>query len=420
MSTPLAVTRELGYATSSPTNWWAAPDEEQTPELRWPQSVRVYDAMARQDSQPASVLRAVSFPVRRTGWRIAPGRADDPVVQYIAEELGLPIKGQEAQPPDRARDRFSWSEHLRYALLALRYGHQFFEQSYRLDGGDYRLRKLAPRPARTISKITVALDGGLQSIEQHAPSTLLRPLRTAAGPITIPVSRLVAYVHEAEPGSWVGTSLLRPAYKFWLLKDRVLRVGAMSVERNGMGLPTYTAGSEDEDLTAGQDIATRARAGDNAGAALPFGAELHLRGVEGALPDALAWVRYYDEQTAAAVLAHALNLGQQKGTGSYALGATFLDFFVLALQTVAEWFRDVAQQHVIEDLVDLQFGPDTTPPRLEFDEIGADEAALAQAINLLLQSGALRADPDLEEHLRQLFRLPPKSPRRSGAGEEDA
>jgi hypothetical protein len=57
----------------------AAAEQEQTPELRWPLSVFVYDRMRRQDAQAASVLRAVTLPVRRTAWSIdqgAPRRGD--------------------------------------------------------------------------------------------------------------------------------------------------------------------------------------------------------------------------------------------------------------------------------------------------------------------------------------------------------
>jgi hypothetical protein len=33
----------------------------------------------------------------------------------------------------RTRDRFSWQEHLRHALLELVFGHSFFEQVYNTD-----------------------------------------------------------------------------------------------------------------------------------------------------------------------------------------------------------------------------------------------------------------------------------------------
>jgi hypothetical protein len=207
---------EIGYANAS-AGWWTYDDTETTPELRWPNSVYVYDQMRRQDAQVASVLRAVSLPVRRTPWRIDPAGAKARVTQFIADELGLPVVGKEPKAAPRTRDRFSWPDHLREALLMLPFGFMFFEQVYRVDPGGARahLRKLAPRMPRTIDNVNVAPDGGLISITQCAPvgGTAPRP---------IPVDRLVAYVHEKEGGNWLGSSLLRPAYKHWLIKDRLL------------------------------------------------------------------------------------------------------------------------------------------------------------------------------------------------------
>ena len=398
---PPAPTRELGTATTV-AGWWGV-DEETTPELRWPRSVQVYDRMRNEDAQVTSVLRAVTLPVRRTGWRIQQGPAREEVARQVAEDLGLPFAGDaESPPPGRTRGRFSWSEHLQMALLCTAYGHMFFEQVYRIDeNGRARLRKLAPRLPRTLTDIDVARDGGLESITQTTPVDTTRP------EVTIPVTRLVAYVHDREGGNWRGRSLLRPAYKHWLLKDRLLRVQAQTVERNGMGIPTYEAAPGEKDLTEGLKLTQGLRAGNSSGAATPNGAKLRLAGVEGDLPDADKPIRYHDEQIARAVLAHFLNLGTQ--TGSWALGSSFLDFFTLSLQSLGELMRDTTQQHVVEDLVDVNWGIDEPAPVLEMDEIGSRHSATAEAIKLLLDSGALRPDRELEEYLRSMFGLPPKS-----------
>lgn len=396
-----APTRELGY-TNEGAGWWRPPTVEETPELTWPLSVQVYDRMRRQDAQVRSVLRAVTLPVRRTAWRVNPAGARDEVVEHVAADLGLPIVGaDDATPPARTRDRFSWAEHLHLALLMIPLGHMFFEQLYRLDSsGKARLRKLAPRMPRTLSAINVAADGGLESIEQYAPAGA----KTMT--IEIPVNRLVAYVHDREGGDWYGQSVLRPAYKNWLIKDRLLRVQAQTIERNGMGVPLYTGAENEKDLGEGLKMAKAWRSGDSSGAAVAFGANLLLRGVEGDLPDADVAIRYHDEQIARAVLAHFLNLGTQ--TGSWALGTTFADFFTLSLQTLGELARDITNQHVIEDLVDVNYGPDEPAPRIVFEEIGSRHAATAQAIKLLTDAGILLPDRALEEAARQQFGLPPK------------
>jgi hypothetical protein len=408
MTAPLTVsTTELGHASGGAGGWWGELSHEATPELRWPASVDVYDRMRKQDAQVASVLRAVTLPVRRTPWWIDPNGARDEVVQLVAEDLGLPVLGQEGRAPLRTAGRFSWGEHLQLSLLDLVFGHMFFEQVYALDErGRARLRKLAPRLPRTISKVNVADDGGLVSIEQHTPSlTVGGAMRARPGdPIVIPVARLVAYVNDREGGGWLGSSLLRPAYKHWMIKDRLLRVQAQTIERNGMGVPVYEAGPKETELTRGEALARSFRSGDSAGAAIPNAAKLRLAGVEGSLPDSNPAIRYHDEQIARTVLAHALNLGQQ--TGSWALGTTFMDFFTLSLQTVAETRRDVVNQHVVEDLVDINFGPTEPAPRVGFEEIGSRQQVTAQAIKLLIDAGALSGDPGLERHLRQQLRLP--------------
>lgn len=401
---PAIPTSEIGYAqTSGVGSWWMSLDDEPTPELQWPRSVTVYDAMRSQDAQVASVLRAVAYPVRRTPWRIDPAGARDDVVRLVAEDLGLPVAGRnnDEAPLPRTRDRFSWPEHLRLSLLMLPFGHMFFEQVYRIEGGRARLRKLAPRMPKTIEDVTVADDGGLVSITQ-----LTGRAGRAARPI--PVDRLVAYVHDREGGNWLGRSLLRPAYKHWLIKDRLLRVQAQTIERNGMGIPLYKGAEGEADLGPGLSMAKAWRAGESSGSAVPNGADLVLRGVEGDLPDANPAIRYHDEQIARAVLAHFLNLGTQ--TGSWALGTTFADFFTLSLQTLAQQIADTATQHIVEDLVDVNFGENEPAPRVVFDEIGSRQAATAQAIKLLADAGILLPDRSLEEAARQQFGLPAKDP----------
>jgi hypothetical protein len=248
----------------------------------------------------------------------------------------------------------------------------------------------------------VAADGGLESIEQWGH------LETS-GPNKIDVSRLVAYVYEREGGNWAGTSLLRPAWKNWVLKDRLLRVSTMTIERNGLGIPIYEAGPDESDLSAGTTMAQNMRAGETAGGATPNGAKMRLAAPEGTLPDALPVIRYHDEQIARAVLAHFLNLGTQ--TGSWALGSTFADFFTLSLQALAQQVADTATQHVVEDQVDWIWGTEEPAPRIGFQEIGSQQQATAAAINLLTAAGVILPDKSLEEAVRQQLGLPPKDPK---------
>jgi hypothetical protein len=401
---------ETGYQTVPLASWnnLASDAAETNPDLVWPQSINIFDKMRREDSQVMSVLRAVTLPIRGAGWMIDPAGAPDDVVELVASDLGLPIKGRPAVAQLRTKGKFSWAEHLRMALLELVYGHSFFEQVYRPEGDRLRLKKLAWRPPRTISGIDVAADGGLVAIKQYG---------TTGRDIKIPVDRLVAYVNDREGGNWVGQSLLRTAYKNWLLKDRELRAQALTIERNGLGVPVYEGAPVPDNATpeerekwqasekeAGLKLATGFRAGEAAGASIPNGSSLDLKGVTGKLPDTDGPIRYHDEQIARAVLAHFLNLGTE--TGSWALGSTFADFFTGSLNAVADHIKDVTQQHVVEDLVDLNWGPETPAPRLVFERIGAQHPLTAEGLKALIDSGAIRPDETLEAFVREVFGLP--------------
>lgn len=406
---------ELGYQSDILPGWGSftsVETHETNPELMWPRSIDVFDKMRREDAQVVSVLRAVTLPIRSAKWLIDPAGASDEVVRHVASDLGLQIKGRDPVAALRTRGRFSWGEHLRLALLELPFGHSYFEQVYRLEGNRAHLAKLAWRPPRTIAEIEVARDGGLVAIVQHGI--------TGKSDVRIPVDRLVAYVNDREGGNWVGQSLLRSAYKNWLLKDRMMRAQALTVERNGLGIPMHTAPPTHEDVTeladiearekeqiaAGLKIAKDLRVGDSAGVSLPHGAALELLSIKGKLPDTDGPIRYHDEQIARSLLAHFLNLGTE--TGSWALGSTFANFFTDSLNAVADHVADVTQQHVVEDLVDVNWGPTEPAPRIVCEAIGSEHPATAEAIKMLVDAKAITPDETLEQFVRASYGLPMK------------
>lgn len=409
---------EIGYQADGALTGWAgwitAIANETNPELMWPQSNNVFDRMRREDPQVKSVIRAVTQPILRTEWVIDGAGCRDEVTAHIAADLGLPIKGVPFTAPRRTKGRFAFKDSLRLAMLMLVYGHSYFEQVYALEGGRFHLSKMAWRPPRTISAVNVEKDGGLASIEQYGRSGVARAVK-------IPVNRLVAFVHEREGANWLGESILRAAYKMWILKDRVLRIQALTAERNGLGLPVFTVGTPpsgegvtfdavvkwlDDEIQRGLKIAKEARSGDAAGVAVGPGSSFDFKGVQGKLPDTDSPIRYYDEQIARGVLAHFLNLGTE--TGSWALGSTFADFFTDSLNAIAQDVAAVYQQHVIEDLVDLNWGSDEPAPRLVPAPIGEQQPVTAEAIRALIDCGALQADEPLEAWLRERIGAPVK------------
>jgi hypothetical protein len=408
---PTALEQEIGHGNSGLTPWSAFVDVTETvPELAWPNSINTYSQM-RTDAQIASLLLAFTLPIRRYHWYIDPNGARDEVVEDVANDFNLPIEGQDPKPVTRRRDRFSHDRHLFHALLMLTYGHSFFETVYRFDeaANRFRLRKLAPRMPGTISEIQIARDGGLEYIRQHpsgqagfGAKTTLIGLQSPQ----IPVDRLVAYVNDQEGGNWIGRSYLRPLFKHFVRKDRLLRVDAINAERNGAGVPIAYAppNATKDQMNALAALARSYRAGESAGGALPNGAELRFRGVEGTLPDVLASIRYDDEMMAAAFLGMFSKLGTNE-TGSYALSKTLVDFFALAQEAVAKHYADVTNEHVIEDLIDVNYGIDEAAPLLRF-ETDTDKRYAVSDLAALVKVGALTPDAELEAYLRAEGDLP--------------
>ncbi|MDI9889965.1 phage portal protein family protein [Microbacterium sp. IEGM 1404] len=406
---------EIGYQADPGVVTWGtllAWVGEKNPDMQWPNSIDVFDRMRREDPQVKSVLRAVTLPILRTEWVLDGSGCRDEVTEHIARDLGVGIKGKPYVAPRRRKGRFSFKQFLRLALLQLVYGHSIFEQVYTIDAsGLAHVHKLAWRPPRTIADFEVAKDGGLIAVKQHG---------TAGAPdVRIPVDRLVAFVHEREGANWVGESLLRAAYKMFVLKDRVLRIQALTAERNGLGLPVVISAEPpesddfdkavewlDEQIKNGEDIAKQARAGDAAGVSLPYGADLKFVGVTGKLPDTDQAIRYYDEQIARAVLANFLNLGGNNSKGSYALSDVLGSFFTDSLNTIAEDVADVIDQHVIEDIVDLNWGPEEPAPRLVPAPIGERQQITAEVLKALIECRALIVDEPLRAYVRDRWGLP--------------
>lgn len=389
-------TTELGTFSNAgvlPWNTFIDFSETHVPELVWPNSVRAYDVM-RTDSQIAGLLAGATLPIRRYHWMLEPNGAQDKIVQGIADDMGLDIKGEEPKPRGRTRNRFNHDDHLRQALLALAFGHTYFEQVGEVgDDGLWHLRKLAPRLPNTIMQIEVAPDGGLIGIKQMvAQAGKPAPL--------IPVDRLVAYVWEKEGGQWVGRSMLRSLYRSWLIKDRLVRVDAMKHERNGLGMPVAKAapGAGASEVKALDKMMQEWKAGERSGGAIPSGTDVSLVGTIGSLPDTVGSIRYHDEAMARALLMMFMQLGQTE-TGSRALGQSFIDYFQLAQEALANWYAGITTAHVIEDWVDWNYGPDEQAPILTYVKDEEPDIAFHDLAELI-RYGGLTMDAELEDAIR--------------------
>lgn len=399
---------ESGYAAGSNVNAWVNWDPfEKVPQLQWPEAIPVYLDMDNDDSRVTSLLESISLPILSTKWRLDPNGAESAVVEHVSKCLNVPVVGQDyVDNGGRVRGRFSWLDHLRLVASPVpQFGHAIFEQVYRREA-DNRvvIRKLGPRPQWTIQNFNVALDGGLDSITQIAPASTTRRIYGLA-PLDLSINRLVVYTRNMRPGFWQGRSILRSGFKHWLLKNELLKIEVAVARRNGMGVPVGVASRNNDaaEVEAMRKIASGFRGGLHSGVGLAQGQSLSLLGVQGNLPDIRQAIEYHDKAIALAGLIHFMNLDRG---GSYALANVQEKPYTQALNATADGYQEVAQQHLIEDLVDVAFGTDVRCPILTFEPIGSDMAM--SSLKMLVDAGLLVPDLRIERALRDALDLPSK------------
>lgn len=362
--------RELGRTVSSnqdftgllPWGQWMD-DVERAPDLRWPMSVNIYDQMAN-DAQCQGLYLGATAAIQRYSWYVDPNGCDPAYVDLLASDLNLPVGLEAAKAAAQAgakrgvlsyQRRAGWYPHLRLALKAMVYGYYYFEQVGRIEengpGGQpiWRLKKLAPRHPRTITEIWIGYDGNLLLVKQGY-GTSLPGAGNRGAPPEIPIDRLVCYVWDQEPGNWTGRSIYRPMYRNWIVKDRLLRVDAIKHERNGVGMPIVNApeGATRKDIQDLDQMAQEYKVGERGGGALPFGAKLTLQGTQGQMPDTIASIRFHNEEMARSMLMMFFQLGQTS-SGSRALGDSFIDWFTVQQEMIADWVCDHAVPYIIGD-----------------------------------------------------------------------
>ncbi|QKY79769.1 portal protein [Arthrobacter phage Bumble] len=410
---------ESGYPgglAPDPMDWfrptstgWVVDPLDANPDLRFPNSVRIFDEMRRTDGQIGSLLNAHVLPILKARWKLTGDDVRDEVREAVRREIGLQVPG--SGRARRRRHGIVLLEHLQDALLALPLGFMPFEQVYVVAPATpeeiattglsriAHIRKLAPRMPSTVSQIHLGKDGGLAGISQidHDP-------RAFGKEIFIPVDKLVYYVIRKEGADWSGVSILRTAYKDWLIKDKLVRLNAQIIERNGMGIPVVSYDGQKVQQATAERIGRELRAGARSYAALPDGATIKLQGVEGSTRDPLPSIQHHNQEMTRSALAMFLDLGHDAGARS--LGETFLDFFTAALQTVADKLAETFTEHVIRDFVELNFGPDEPYPVLEPGSLSANKEIVAESLKVLVEAGILTPDDPLETRVREELGLP--------------
>lgn len=380
---------------------------EYAADLRWTGaysgSTLVYSRMET-DTQLTGLMIVNTLPVRRFRWEFDPNGARPTVVNHVADNHGLPIRGNEETT--RRRSGFKHDRHMAYAFRALVFGHYHFEELYEYrEDGLLHLSKLGTRPPTTIQNFIVDDHGELEAIEQvPALRGSLASLAQGFQATPIPETALLSYVwNPGDDGDVVGRSMLRSSYRSWLAKDALIRIDVVKNERNGMGMPWFEVdpAASPEQIEALAAIARSVRAGEDGGAAGP--GKLSLVGTTGQTPDTIGSIRYHDQQMSRTFSAMWMDLGSSE-TGARALGETLMEATLEAQGAIAEWYAECLQAQIDREVL-YNWGPDEQAPLITFTRLETAELALKELV-LGVEKGLIEVDPELRAAVEERWKVP--------------
>jgi hypothetical protein len=330
---------------------------EYNPILEGRSGFLVYEKMRRSDADVRAALLACKLPIRAADYQIVPGlKENEPgfgLAKQIADEVRENLFGGLESPTSTGCWVTQNFETVKEnALLCLDFGCAAHEDLWHIDGDKVRLRKLAPRLPYTFYRYHVDEDGeSLLYLEQYGyrGNNFVNVL--------VPAEKLAYFVNDMEGAYFYGRSVLRAAYQHWYMKSQIYRIDAISIERNGLGVPTIKQGPSvsTEDRKAAQQWVQMLAAHESTGLSLPSGWEFALTGVSGRVRDPQASIQHHSEMIMRSVLANFLSLGTTQ-TGSRALGGSMRDFFYLSLEAVSRKIDETITNTSIRRLVDYNYG----------------------------------------------------------------
>lgn len=367
--------------------------EEYNQKLVGENAIRIYDTMRRSDATVRATLQVCKLPIMSALWDIEPAsddEADEKIANFIKRELF-----------DR---NVTFEDFQRQALTMFDFGYSVFEKVLELtEDEDKQLRigikKLGFRKQKSILS---------WETKDHKLGITQQLLTTT---VDIPMEKLIVFTNDKEGDNYEGISLLRYAYKHWDIKDKLDRMNAIALETHARGVPVLKkpSSADESDLAKARKIMRNFRINEEGYIEIPEGWTVEMLDMKSqSTKDVLPTINYHDRQITMSVLAQFLSLGASDASGSRAVSQDHSKLFLLSEEATAKNLQKTIQDQLIKVLCDLNFS--NLPngyPKLVFSKIGDDDiAATATAIKDLMTAGAIHADPDLEQHIRETLKLP--------------
>ena len=239
------------------------------------------------------------------------------------------------------------------------------------------------------------------------------------GGATITTDRLLRFTWQQVDSDFSGVALIRPAYGPWKVKLALSVIDAIRHERAGVPIPRVTLpdGLQKADLEQERDLVAEyleeIRAAEDAHLILPHGAEFAWEVTQGVATDLGSAIERCNRDIAYCLGVAHLLLGQQGGSGSYALSQTQQGAHHAFTERLARWFAGVFNHgpdgfSPVSRYVRLNWGERALPPRLVARNLPTrDWSDVVPQLAPLAQAGIVRPDAALEAQVRRVIGMPP-------------
>jgi hypothetical protein len=414
--------------------------EELNPELIAQLGLRTFDRMYRTDGDVRQAVALIGNPITAGTWVVEPYGGPDADQNAIDDAEFIKWALFDIMNPNLLG-------HLDELMpVLLRSGFAPFEELWTTakwdkDGKEYLiLRKLDLRLPRTIWRWFQDGYGELYSIVQQLPvprSALVvsaprdpQPGRASNGEqlgpneVEIRAAGLAYYRIGREGDNWEGVSMLRPAYKHWLMKDAIERIDAIAQEREAVGIPicyppmSATPRQLDEMEVVLADMRTNDQGfiiapGPKAGVGSQDGTGwlIEVIGYDrtGTGRDPMPSLQYHTQKIYASVIAEFMRLGHHE-SGARATAEIQADPFLQGIEALSRGIESVLQ-NLVDKLIAFNRPKAKNSPKISLSKIDATSLTqLADYVMKLSQAGALLPDKRLEDYLRARADLPTMDP----------
>ena len=380
--------------------------EEYLYTLRGKAGAKIWDEMRRSESQVAMLLNAVMNPIKSATWEfeaaadVADGEKHKELVEYCAKEM------------------IDWETHIHEALTKLVFGFSLFEIVHNVVfdhpkfGTFNGLKALAFRSQKTIEKWNVdRATGNLASVEQWLLGDLAQD---RSSKVEMLAEFLLVFSLQKEGDNYEGISALRPMYGPWFRKNLYLKIAAIGIEKNAIGVPLGTTPKGKQSATdeaAFKEVLENFAAHESSYLIKPEGWEIEIIKSDFNAGPVKEMILLENTEMINSLVANFLALGTNGGGGAFALGSDLSDFFLTGIQNYANIVSGVWNRKLIPDLVKLNYGPQSSYPKLKASGIN-DKAGkeLAEILASLTTAQAIKPDMKLEEFLRKQYKMPVADP----------